>query len=290
MRKTSQERLTRPAVREALTRVLTEDPDAALRALPKPRLRGLYQSGPVWSRRTMVVGTALAVVTVSVAVLAVTRQLPGTDTSSGGQQPLPSASAPVTDEQPSLPAETPPPPTPTSAPPPTPTPTPTPTKSASGTPQPSGYREYHSPEGFSVALPAGWKPLNTTRTDLAYRVILGKEGDPRTLAVTYSERVGPDPVAVWRDDVEPNLKQADGDYQRIGEIRATTYQGRKAADMEWLADYSDGTRVRTFGRGYLIGEGRSFSLRWTTPAGDWNDTANQEALDTFLRTFRPSSD
>ncbi|MFI6936270.1 serine/threonine protein kinase [Streptomyces sp. NPDC050287] len=291
LRKNSQERLTRPVVREALTRVLSEDPDAALRALPKPRLRGLYQSGPVWSRRTMIVGTALAVVTVSVAVLAVTRQLPGTDTSSGGPQPQPSASAPVTDEQSSLPAETPPPPTPTSAPPPAPRPTPTPTKSASGTPQPSGYREYHSPEGFSVALPDGWKPLNTTRMgDLAYRVILGKQGDPRTLAVTYSERVGPDPVAVWRDDVEPNLKQEDSDYRRIGEIRATTYQGRKAADMEWLADDSDGTLVRTFGRGFLIGEGRSFSLRWTTPAADWNDSANQEALDTFLRTFRPSTD
>ncbi len=293
LRKNSQERLTRPVVREALTRVLSEDPDAALRALPKPRLRGLYQSGPVWSRRTMVVGTALAVVTVSVAVLAVTRQLPGTDTSSGGPRSRPSASAPVTDEQSSLPAETPPPPTRTSAPPPTPTPTPTrtPTNSASDAPQPSGYREYHSPEGFSVALPGGWRPLNTTRMgDLAYRVILGKEGDPRTLAVTYSERVGPDPVAVWRDDVEPNLKQEYGDYRRIGEIRATTYQGRKAADMEWLADDSDGTRVRTFGRGFLIGEGRSFSLRWTTPATDWNDPANQEALDTFLRTFRPSSD
>ncbi|MDH6629581.1 serine/threonine protein kinase [Streptomyces sp. LBL] len=306
LRKNSMERLTRSVVREALTRVLKENPDAAVRSLPTPRRSGLHGSGPVWSRRTVVAGTALAVVTVSVAVLAVTRQLPGTDTSSSGQQPRPSASAPVTDQT-SLPAKTPPPTTtsasasaspsasasasPSTTPPPTPTPTPTPTKSSSGTAQPSGYREYHSPEGFSVALPDGWKALNTTRmADLAYRVIFGKQGDPRTLAVTYSERVGPDPVAVWRDDVEPDLQQAGGDYERIGEIRATTYQGRKAADMEWLADDSRGTRVRTFGRGFLIGEGRSFSLRWSTPAADWNDPANQEALDTFLKTFRQSSD
>jgi hypothetical protein len=150
---------------------------------------------------------------------------------------------------------------------------------------------YRSPEGFSVALPDGWKALRTTRMgDLAYRVILGDEDDPRTLAVTYSERVGPDPVAVWRDDVEPDLKQRVGDYRRIGEISATTYQGREAADMEWLADDSRGTRVRTFGRGFLIGEGRSYSLRWTTPAADWEDSANREALDTFLRTFRQASD
>ncbi|MEV2213991.1 serine/threonine-protein kinase [Streptomyces sp. NPDC050997] len=298
LRKNSRERLTRPVVREALTRVLNEEPEDALRALPKPRLRGLYQTGPVWSRRTMVAGTALAVVTVSVAVLAATRQLPGTDSgsssSSSGAASRPSASTPVTDGQasspPGTPTPTPPTPAPTTAKP-SATPTPTPTPSPSGDALPAGFRVYKSPEGFSVALPAGWKALNTSRTgDLSSRVTFGKDDDPRTLAVTYSERVGADPVAVWRDDVEPGLKRADIGFQRIGEIRATTYQGREAADMEWLADDSHGTRSRTFGRGFLIGEGRGFSLRWTTPAADWNDSANREALDTFLKTFRQTSD
>jgi hypothetical protein len=140
-----------------------------------------------------------------------------------------------------------------------------------------------------VALPYGWKRLRTERqADLAYRVTFGADGDPRTLAVTHSERAGSDPVAVWRDDVEPSLEQTDG-YRRLGEIRATTYQGYKAADMEWLSD-DDGTRFRTFGRGFLLGEHRSFSLRWTTPADDWDDGDNQQALQTFLRTFRESSD
>ncbi|MEV0643155.1 serine/threonine protein kinase, partial [Streptomyces sp. NPDC050619] len=292
--KDSRDRLTRPAVREALIRVLDEDPEALVGTLSGPRLRGLYAVGPGWSRRTMVAGTALAVVTVAVAVLAVTRQLPGTEGSATGTAPLPSVSPSVPDdragEQPSRPPRTPT-PTPTRTAPasPTPTPTPTPTTSPPGRALPAGYDRYHSPEGFSVALPEGWKPLSTTRqADLAYRVVFGADDDPRTLAVTYSERVGPDPVAVWRDDVEPNLEDGDG-YRRIGEIRATTYQGDEAADMEWLAD-DDGTRVRTFGRGFLIGEGRSFSLRWTTPAADWTDAANQEALDTFLRTFRQPSD
>lgn len=105
--------------------------------------------------------------------------------------------------------------------------------------------------------------------------------------MTYSESAGPDPVAVWREDVEPNLKKDDG-FRRLGDIEATTYQGYKAADMEWLVDV-DGTRVRTFGRGFLLGGQRSFSLRWTTPAADWGKSANREALDTFLRTFRPGS-
>ncbi|WP_406491210.1 serine/threonine protein kinase [Streptomyces sp. NBC_01604] len=291
LRKNCQERLTRPVVREALTRVLNEDPDMAVSPMPRTRLRGMYSAGPGWSRRTMVTGTALAVVTVAVAVLAVTRQLPGTSTAASDAPPSPAPSASAvapgggTDGQASRPPTTPTPTPPT----PTPTPKPTPTSTPSGNGLPSGYSVYSSPEGFSVALPEGWKPLDTTRmADLAYRVTFGAKDDPRTLAVTYSERVGEDAVAVWRDDVEPDLKTS-GDYRRIGEISATTYQGREAADMEWLADVDD-NRVRTFGRGFLIGEGRGYSLRWTTPAADWNDSANREALDTFLKTFRQLSD
>jgi eukaryotic-like serine/threonine-protein kinase len=154
---------------------------------------------------------------------------------------------------------------------------------------PAGYRVYTAPEGFAVALPKGWKRLSTGRADdLSYRVVFGTDGDPRNLTVTFSTRVGPDPVAVWRDDVEPSLQQRSG-FDRLGAIRATTYQGHKAADMEWL-DQSDGTRVRTFGRGFLIGGGRGFSLRWTTPAAVWNSPGNQQALKTVLETFREPLD
>ncbi|WP_030613609.1 serine/threonine protein kinase [Streptomyces fulvoviolaceus] len=292
LRKNSRERLTRPVVREALTRVLNEDPDGTLQAVSRPRLRGMYAAAPGWSRRTLVAGTALAVVTVAVSVLVVTRQLTDDDSSGTGAATRPSPSTPTSaSASASVPGsntggQS---PSPSGTPTPTPTPTPTASPSPSGTALPAGYSRYHSPEGFTVALPKGWKALRTTRqSDLAYRVTFGATGDPRTLAVTYSERVGADPVAVWRDDVEPGLKE-EGAYERIGEIRATTYQGREAADMQWLSEV-DGTQVRTFGRGFLIGEGRGYSLRWTTPAADWNDSANREALDTFLTTFRLPSD
>ncbi|MDT0386539.1 MULTISPECIES: serine/threonine-protein kinase [Streptomyces] len=298
LRKDSRERLTRPVVRAALTRALNEDPDtAALGAVPVPRLRGVYTAVrpgvPAWSRRTVIAGTALAVVTVAVAVLAATQGLPGGD--SGGDaadapaRPPASAASPGEDTGPEPTGAPAPTPTPTDPPPsPTPSPTPTPTRSDPAA-LPPDFRLYHAPEGFSVALPKDWERLDTDRQgDLAYRVVFGDDGDGRTLAVTYSARVGPDPVAVWRDDVEPNLRRS-GDYERIGEIRATTYQGREAADMEWTADV-EGTRVRTFGRGFLLGGGRSFSLRWTTPDADWEDEANRQALRTVLATFRPGSD
>ncbi|MGW7132488.1 serine/threonine protein kinase [Streptomyces bobili] len=299
LRKDSRERMTRPAVRQSLARVLDED----THGVPAPRLRRAYAvarvAGPRWSGRAMAAGTALAVVGVTVAALAATGQLPGTEnTSSDGAQARPTApSAPPGEDgadrvtEVPAPAPSPPaassPPASSASPPPAPTPTPTaPSPSATAGALPAGFRVFQAREGFSVALPEDWTRLDTTRAgDLAYRVTFGAEGDPRTLAVTYSERVGPDPVAVWRDDVEPGLRQADG-FARIGEIEATTYQGYEAADMEWAVDV-DGTRVRTLGRGFLLGGNRGFSLRWTTPAADWEAAANSRALSTVLKTFRP---
>ncbi|MGZ3113873.1 serine/threonine protein kinase [Streptomyces sp. H62] len=281
LRKDPRERLTRPVVREALTRALAEEPEAVVRGGSRPRLRGACAAaryaGRGRGRRTMLAGTALAVVAVTTAVLAVTHGLPGSgDGSATGTGPRQRPSAPVSppgdDTAPSYSS-------------PAPRPSATPTPSRPGGAVPAGFRRYDAPEGFSVALPEDWRRLSTSRvSDVAYRVVLGAAGDPRTLAVTYSERAGADPVAVWREDVEPGLERS-GDYRRIGEIRATRYRGREAADMEWTAE-DDGTRVRTFGRGFLLGGGRSFSLRWTTPAEDWDDAGNRRALATFLETFR----
>ncbi|MFJ9820898.1 serine/threonine protein kinase [Streptomyces sp. NPDC101151] len=274
LRKDSRERLTRPVVREALTRALDEDAAADRCAAPVPRLRSAYaavlQAGQGRSRRLMVAGTALAVVTVTAAVLAATHHLPGTSTAAAPPRPTATAVPPVDGTGNDTPSPSPRPTGPSAYPPPA---------------LPAGYHRYTAPEGFSVALPDGWKRLATTRAaDGAYRVTFGTGGEASALAVTYSERVGPDPVAVWRDDVEPDLARLPG-YHRIGTVRATTYQGHKAADLEWLAGSGE-ARVHTFGRGFLLDGGHGFSLRFTTPAGTWDDSANRLAQKTFLQTFR----
>ncbi|MEU1875219.1 protein kinase [Streptomyces sp. NPDC019793] len=283
LRKDCRERLTRPVVRAALTRALTEEPGTTLpEATTRPGLRGVYtaarQAGRGRSRRARAAGTALALVTVTVAaltVLTLTDGPPGTgdDDATGARQRPSAPAAPPTGSG--------------SAPPSSPAggPGPSAAPSRPDVPVPAGFRRYEAPEGFSVALPRDWRRRDTSRVPGgAYRVVFGASGDPRTLTVTHGRSAGTDPVAVWRDDVEPGLARSGG-YRRIGEIRATTYRGRAAADMEWLAE-GDGTRVRTFGRGFLLGDGHSFSLRWTTPAGDWDDTANERALAAFLGTFR----
>ncbi|WP_432138072.1 serine/threonine protein kinase [Streptomyces sp. bgisy154] len=306
LRKDSRERPNRAVVRQALARAVEEDSREGARTVPLRAYPLLRWAVPRGSGRVMLAtGTALAVLTVAVAAVAVTQRMSGTDggpseaaahtrpTESGtpgasGATPGGSA-APGTPAAPSPSPTDSPPSSPPSASPTAPSSPPSSPAASATAPRPAGgFAPYRSPLGFSVSLPEGWRVLATDRqADLAYRVTFGKDGDPRTLAVTYSERVGPDPVAVWRDDVEPVLRREAG-FRRLGAIRATTYQGSRAADMEWLTDVA-GTRVRTFGRGFLLGGRRGFSLRWSTPAADWDEAANRQALDTFLTTFRPGS-
>ncbi|MEU1708864.1 serine/threonine-protein kinase [Streptomyces sp. NPDC005706] len=275
LRKDSRERLIRGVVRDALVRALDEDSDADRCPAPAPRLRDAYaavrHAAPAPGRRLLVAGTALAVVTVAAAVLAVTHLLPGTTTASAPARTTATAVPPPgrTGDGGAGPGASPGP--------------------SSSPALPAGYRRYTAPEGFSVALPAGWKRLATSRAaDHAYRVTFGTGGASPTLAVTYSERVGPDPVAVWRDEVEPALARLPG-YHRIGTVRALTYRTHRAADLEWVAG-SGAARTHTLGRGFLLGGGRGFSLRYTTPAADWGDSAGTIALKTFLRTFRAPGD
>ncbi|MEW2133114.1 protein kinase domain-containing protein [Streptomyces sp. NPDC005435] len=305
LRKNSRERLTRPVARASLVRVLEEDAGAYGAPVPAPGANAVTEAeaappggGPLRSRRALVAGVCLAVAAVAAAALAVAHQSServagarpsgaagGTGTSAaaspgGATPPGPSHAAPGHGTAPGK------------------GPTTTPSSGRTqghatltpGTPTgaalPAGFRAYTAPEGFSLALPEEWRRLGI-RSGAAnsYRVTFGPGGDSSpTLAVTYSERVGSDPVAVWRDDVEPGLAQEDG-YQRVGEIEATEQQGHPAADMEWLSGTGQ-ARTHTFGRGFVLGGGRGYSLRFTTPASDWDDSANRTVLRTALRTFR----
>ncbi|MFG2310622.1 serine/threonine protein kinase [Streptomyces sp. NPDC048566] len=284
------ERVPRPVVREALTRILREDAEAP--AAPEPSTAaegpqgvpgggdgGAAGAGPAraaWrpGRPVLVGGVVVFTAAAVVTALAVVGGLRGGSTSgasgpartAGALPPGPVPTAPIPPSAPAAPK--------------------TPSSSAgSGGTAPEGFSVYRAAQGFSVALPQGWSPVGTrTSGDLAYRVTFGASGDPRTLAVTYSTRLGPDPVAVW-SDLEPALRAATSGYRRVGAIRPVTYRGLKGADMEWYAGTGD-ERLRTFGRGFLIGGHRGFSLRWTTPAADRGTPADRRALDAVLTSFR----
>lgn len=278
------ERVPEPVVREALTRILKEELDDAAPTAPLTLLRDIGAAPGSAGRthggrpvsRPVLLGGALAVTVVCFAVLTLAGGIPGGDTSASGSAPSPTASGTLPTAAGTLPR-------------PTATMSPTPSPPITiGEKAPAGFHRYQAPQGFSIDLPQGWKPLRTKgSTDVSYRITFGASGDPRTLAVTYSTRLGPDPVAVW-SALEPSLRGESSGYQRVGDIRAVDYRGLKGADMEWFS-VSQGVRERTFGRGFLLSDHRGFSLRWTTPADDWNASANRRALDVFLQSFQPGS-
>ncbi|MFE0329800.1 serine/threonine protein kinase [Streptomyces sp. NPDC058960] len=290
LRRDALERVPEPAVRASLVRIVNDDFDEPTQETLMPRLRGAWlvahRAGRAWSRpavrRSVVVGAGLVLVASSVAILVAAVGSEGGGPSATGTEP----SRSVAPSRPAAPSGHDP--DGTTLPPMTSAPAPSaPPSSSPTTREPATtFRRYDAPEGFSIDLPRGWKPIDTLKAaEGTYRVTFGASGDPRTLAVTYSVRLGTDPVAVWRK-LEPSLKSTYADYTRVGDIRAVTYQGHKGADMVWLSTV-DGVRVRTFGRGFLLGDGRGCSLRWTTPAADAQSTADEQALDVFLRTFRP---
>ncbi|MET7881625.1 protein kinase [Streptomyces avermitilis] len=301
LRRSPLERVPEPVVRDNLVRILNEDPDEPTQEALLPRFRGAWvvahRAERVWSkrsvRRSVLLGAAAVVVASSVAVYAATDNGAtdgGTSATGAAPQPSPSAdpSADPSDGgtgRTTAPERTPSASAPTTA---SATRSPSPSPSRTTADPAAGFQRYDAPEGFSVDLPKGWKRLRTVKGgDVSYRVTFGGDDDPRTLAITYSERLGTDPVSIW-ETLDLSLRQTVAGYERIGDIKTVDYHGREGADMEWLSEV-DGVRERTFGRGYLIAAHTGFSLRWTAPADDWNTDANQQALDTVLRTFRDST-
>ncbi|MFJ5532830.1 serine/threonine protein kinase [Streptomyces sp. NPDC093261] len=291
LRRDALERVPEVVVRASLARVLSGDTAASGPQAPATGPSGArlvaHRAGRAWSRpavrRSALAGAGLVVVASSVAVLATAGHY-GSIPSAGAEPsrsgpPAVSAGPSGDGSGRSLPTET-----GRTA---TASPSSSPSPTAPGDPH-ADFERFVAAEGFSVDLPRGWKRLSTTpAAEDTYRVTFGSGKDPRTLTVTAGVRLGRNPVAAWQN-LETSLRSTDDDFTRVGTIRAVTYQGYQGADMVWLSTV-DGVRVRTFGRGFLTGGGRGFSLRWTTPAAGTDSAADQQALDVILRTFRATA-
>ncbi|WP_189133140.1 serine/threonine protein kinase [Wenjunlia tyrosinilytica] len=167
-------------------------------------------------------------------------------------------------------------------------PTADPSASDAASPQPSGVPEsfYRAtdPEGFSIALPLGWKRVGNNGFSSGTRY--GDEGDARRLLVDWTHRPGADQLTAWRR-LERSVRASTPGYSRIGEIRSVKYRGYQAADWEWTFDFN-GIHYRTLNRGFVVDSGHGYAIKWSVPAAAWNLPENQRALRTFLRTFRPA--
>lgn len=319
LRDDPKERLTAPVVRKALERILNEGEPVAIHAAPRlPWLRTTYEAWFPSARRgaggagdgrgreglgregrragpfALAVATLVLGTVASVLALATTSGLTGGDDRPSDSS---SPSAPPTGgAAPSLPREEPPPsasdtpgPPGSSAPgqPPPSSSTPPPAGSGGGAypgpddPPPSGFYRFTSEAGgFSIDLPKGWKQVSSGSR---FHIKFAAEGDDRNLVVTFGKGPEQDPVDGWKRLI-PTIEKLYPGFQRIDDIRRVDYRGWKAADMEWTTAVGK-DHLRTFGRGFLVGGGRGFSIRWTTPADDWKAKENKQALAIFLSSF-----
>ena len=293
LRENPNERLTEPVLRQALSRMVSEDSAQQSHMF---RLRGAYGNASgterTWHRKRpivlAIVGSALAVVAIPV-VLAVNSR-PASD-APGASGPVPTASGSAAAPPPAASAPARPSADPTGgasagASDPGAPAAPSPTESA-GENAPPATKRYDAPEGFSVQLPSDWRRVKDSgRPDNAFSVTFGASGDPRALRITFGRVLSSDPVAVWRD-AEPQLRRLNPGFDRIGDIQRVDDPDGRAADLEWFAD-GDPDRTRTLARALLVDTDLGYSIRWTTPADEWNTPANQQALNTFLTSFRPA--
>jgi eukaryotic-like serine/threonine-protein kinase len=144
---------------------------------------------------------------------------------------------------------------------------------------PPGYRTYHDPTGFSIAMPDGW---NVSRQ--GHYVYLKPPSGASFLLIDQSDQPQPDPLADWQQQ-EANRRATYAGYHRI-RLAAIDYpQAEKAADWEFTY-YSSGVLTHVLNRNVLANAQHAYALYWSTPQSDWS--ADYPIFEILARTFQPA--
>ena len=163
------------------------------------------------------------------------------------------------------------------------TPSSTPTTPASvGSPLPAGWFMYYDHEGFSIALPKGWKRVGDDGYGVGSR-FQGAGG--ANLLVDWTHKPGKSALGTWKKSAAAAPSTMD-DYQQI-KLAAVDYRTYDAADWEYKRQ-QQGKPVHVLNRGMVTDPGHGYALMYTTPAGEWGSGANRLARTTFFATFKPA--
>jgi eukaryotic-like serine/threonine-protein kinase len=153
-----------------------------------------------------------------------------------------------------------------------------------GTPAsvPPGYYLFHDSEGFSIALPKGWKRIGDNNFGSGSKFA---GPGPARLLVDWVHDPGPSALADWQQ-ADANAPNSMDDYHTIA-VKQVTYRDYDAADWEYKR-LLEGKQVHVLNRGMVTDPTHGYAIMFTTPAGDWNSDANRFALQTFFDTFKPA--
>jgi serine/threonine protein kinase len=144
---------------------------------------------------------------------------------------------------------------------------------------PPGYRTYHDPTGFSIAMPDGWNVSHQ-----GHYVYLKPPSGASFLLIDQSDQPQPDPLADWQQQ-EANRRATYAGYHRI-RLAAISYpQAQKAADWEFTY-YSNGVLTHVLNRNVLANAQHAYALYWSTPQSGWS--ADYPIFEVLARTFQPA--
>jgi eukaryotic-like serine/threonine-protein kinase len=147
---------------------------------------------------------------------------------------------------------------------------------------PAGWYVYHDAEGFSIALPPGWKRTGNNGYDTG-STFQGSDG--RKLLVDWTHSPHASALKDWQNAAANAASTMDG-YQQIA-LHKADYRGYNAADWEYKRQQA-GKQVHVLNRGMVTDADHGYAIMFTTPAGDWDSDANGLARQTFFATFKPA--
>ncbi|WP_328468194.1 serine/threonine-protein kinase [Streptomyces sp. NBC_00448] len=159
----------------------------------------------------------------------------------------------------------------------------TPPASGSGTDAlPQGWHTFKDSEGFSIALPAGWKRVGDDGYGVGSR-FKGSGGE--NLLVDWTHSPGKSALHNW----QVSAAAAPGQMKNYHQIKVASadYRDYDAADWEYTRQ-QNGKAVHVLNRGMVTDKKHGYALMYTTPAGAWGSDVNQHRLATFFSTFKPA--
>ncbi|MDG5803182.1 serine/threonine-protein kinase [Streptomyces ossamyceticus] len=147
---------------------------------------------------------------------------------------------------------------------------------------PEGWVRVEDPEGFSLALPKGWK-----RQVEGAQIDYTPDGGKHFLRVAVDDSPDFDSPYHHQLDLEEQVKDRLPAYRQVG-LKKNLYRDRPGSlwDFTWNAAQDadfPGPR-RAIEQTYLARDGVEYTIYMSSPAADW-DTARQQ-FDTVLRSWR----
>ncbi|MFJ2636818.1 serine/threonine-protein kinase [Streptomyces sp. NPDC087422] len=150
---------------------------------------------------------------------------------------------------------------------------------------PAGFYRYDDSEGFSIALPNGWKRVGDNGYGSGSKF---RGSDGSELLVDWTHSPGPSALKDWQNAAKTAKSGRNGmpGYQEL-KVAQTQYRSYDAADWEYKRDVK-GKQVHVLNRGMVTDPKHGYAIMFTTPADAWTSDTSTKALTTFFATFKPA--